>query len=445
MTRRRLRPLAATMAVTLSLTCLVSAPTAASAALGAPASISPAGYDSYDQHQAFDRQGDALFTWVREDHTYPRYRYVQIKPRSYRGTWGATTTVSPYGQDPRAPKVALDDDGDALVVWHAYDGVDYHAYARRVSRYGVLGPLVELSGAGLTVHGTNVAVDADGDAVITWIEWDEDVAVRPMMRRWSSSGSLSPAVALATTPAHAETPAVAYDREGDAVLAWANDNVVQARTLRADGTLGELRTVSAPLSPIDRHFTAKVTVDRDGDALVTWRHWTAADQSDQIWGRWLSREGTVGDVRQLTPSAHTDPVNYSIAGDLDGDMLLTWDLFERGHLYSAAVSRTGTVGEPVLLSAFGRMHSVRVDDDGDGIVVWQGQGIDGSVSSIAARRVNRSGTFGATQVVVPNGTMPTAAVTPGGRAAVAWQRRFQVDLQVQASVDSYLIGQSTRS
>src|SRR6266542_3964376 len=112
-------------------------------------------------------------------------------------------------------------------------------------------------------------------------------------------------------------PAVAFDREGDAVLAWANDNVVQARTLSASGTLGGLKTVSADLSPIDR----------DGDALVTWVHWTAADQSEQVWGRWVSRDGTVGAVRQLTPLSHPDVSNYSVSGDLDGDVIVIWDRF----------------------------------------------------------------------------------------------------------------------
>src|SRR6266511_619789 len=91
-------------------------------------------------------------------------------------------------------------------------------------------------------------------------------------------------------------PAVAFDREGDAVLAWANDNVVQARTLSASGTLGGLKTVSADLSPIDR----------DGDALVTWVHWTAADRGEQGWGRWGSPDGTGCGVRQLTPLSHPD-------------------------------------------------------------------------------------------------------------------------------------------
>ncbi len=80
------------------------------------------------------------------------------------------------------------------------------------------------------------------------------------------------------------------------------------------------------------------------------------------------------------------------------------------------------------------MNWVRVDDDGDGIVVWQGKGINGSVSSVRARQVTKSGTFGTEQVVASNGQFPTTAVNTVGRGIVAWERRFQVDLRIQVSV-----------
>ncbi|GAA2121052.1 hypothetical protein [Actinomadura alba] len=433
LTRPGLRPLVASITLVLLTACIVSLPTPASAAFSQAVSVSPAGYDSYHSQANFDRQGDALFVWVRESHNYPYPRHIQMRSRSHTGTWGSTVTVSPSGQDPRLPKVALDDDGDAIVVWHAYAGGDYRVYARRVSRTGTLGTLKVLSPTGAKVHGTDVAIDSDGDAVVTWNEWHDDGRVLPMMRRYTKSGSLPAAVLLASSPARAETPAVAFDREGDAVLAWANDNVVQARTLSVSGTLSGLKTVSPNLSPIDRHFTARVAVDRDGDALVTWRHWTDADQSTQVWGRWVSRYGTVGNVRQLTPSSHPDVVNYSVASDLDGDVLLTWDRFQNKYLYARPISRTATIGAPVLLSASGRLHSVRVDDDGDGSVVWQGAGISGTVGSVRTRRVTRSGTWGTTQVIATNGVSPTTAVSPVGRVIVAWERRFQVDLRIQVS------------
>jgi hypothetical protein len=434
MSRSARRTLIAAVTLLLLIAAVASLPDSASAVFSQGVSVSPAGYDSDQQRVAYDRQGDALVVWVRTTQEYPHYRRAQIRFRSHTGTWGSIVTVSPSNQDPRAPKVALDDDGDGVVVWHAFDGVDYRVYARRISRAGSLGSVKTLTAAGLNIYGTDVAVDPDGDAVVTWAEWHEDGSVLPRMRRFSRTGSLSSAVTLASAPAAAEPPAVGIDRQGDAVLAWANDNVVQARTLSAAGTLGPLETVSADLSPIDRHFTAKVAIDRDGDALVTWVHWTAADQGMQIWGRWISNTGTVGNVRQLTPSSHPDVSNYSISGDLDGDVLLTWDRFPSEYMYVRRITRTGTVGETVRVTTYGRLHTVRVDDDGDGVIVWQGRGVN-DTPNVRARRISQWGGLGATsQLVAGIGRYPVIAVSPTGRAIVAWERGFQFDVRIQASV-----------
>jgi len=435
MSRSARRAIGAAVALLLIIAAVASLPDSASAVFSQGISVSPAGYDSDQQGVAYDRQGDALLIWVRTEQDYPHYRRVQIRSRSRTGTWGPTVTVSPASQSPHAPKVALDDDGDGVLVWDGLDGTDYHVYARRISRTGSLGSVRTLTPAGLIIQGTDVAVDPDGDAVVTWAEWHDDGSVQPRMRRFTRTGSLSAAVTLASVPARAEAPAVGIDRQGDAVLAWANDNVVQARTLSAAGKLGPLETVSPDLSPIDRHFTAKVAIDRDGDALVTWRHWTAADQSDQIWARWISQDGIVGDVRQLTPSSHPDVSNYSLAGDLDGDVLLTWDRFPSEYMYVRRITRSGTVGAAVRVTTYGRLHTIRVDDNGDGVIVWQGKGLNGASDSVLARRISQYGRLGATsEVIAGNGRYPTIAVSPTGRAIVAWERRFQVDLRIQASV-----------
>jgi hypothetical protein len=67
-------------------------------------------------------------------------------------------------------------------------------------------------------------------------------------------------------------------------------------------------------------------------------------------------------------------------------------------------------------------------------VVWQGKGIDGSVASVRARRVSRSGTFGTARVIASTGVFPTTAVTPVGYAMIAWERQFRADRRIQVSV-----------
>jgi hypothetical protein len=168
--------------------------------------------------------------------------------------------------------------------------------------------------------------------------------------------------------------------------------------------------------------------------MIRSSHQDPGQSNCPLWGRWISRDGVVGAVRQLTPSSHTDMSNYSVSSDLDGDAMLTWDLFPSANLYARRISRTGTIGQALLVSSYGRLHAVHIDDDGDGVVVWQGKGTNNIVSNVRARRVTSLGTFGTAQVVASNGRYPTMAVSPTGRALVAWERQFQVDLRIQASV-----------
>lgn len=425
----------ATTSSTAAPTTTTTAPPAGQG-FGDAVSVSTDGYDSRDEQVAVDRQGDAVLVWVRTSHEYPYPSQVELRSRSHTGAWGPIVVLTPADQAPHSPMVAVDDDGDAVVSWTAITpGPNYGAYARRVSGAGTVGPLQTLSGPGVTPLGTRVTVDADGDAVVTWAETHTDGGTIPKMRRFARDGSLGAEEVLSTSPARAEVPAVAVDQAGDGVVAWTNDWVVQARTLTASGPLGPLETVSPDLSPIDRHLIANVTVDRDGDALVTWRHHTQADGSEQVWGRWLSHDGTVGAVRQLTPAAHPDISNYSIAGDPDGDILLTWDRFPSKELYVRRITPAGTLGEPVQVASIGRLPTVRIDDGGEGIEIWQGESILNSIGSIRVRRVSPAGELGPEQILDTGGDSPTVGVGPEGGAVAAWERGFQFGVRIQASAD----------
>jgi hypothetical protein len=398
--------------------------------------ISTPGYLSTEPRVAVDRDGDALVVWVRTGQDYPYQYQLEMRARSRDGAWGPIVALSAAGQVPASPTLAVDDDGDAVVAWRSFDGNDHRVNARRVSRTGSLGPLEVLSGSGVDALGTAVAVDPDGDAVVAWAESHSDGAHIPKARQFGRDGSLSPEILLSANPTRAETPAVAIDREGDAVLTWANDWVVQARTLSASGTPGELEDVSADLSPIDRHSRAQVTVDRDGDALVTWMHWSAAGQTDQVWGRRVSRDGTLGEVRQLTPSEHTRLSNYALAGDLDGDIMLVWDRFPSAELYARPIPRAAPLPPPVLVSQHGRLNRLAVDDDGDGVVVFHGEGIGNPAESIRASRVNQRGEFEPPVLIAQLGEFPQVAVSPaGGAILMAWERMYMADRRIEATAD----------
>jgi hypothetical protein len=81
--------------------------------------FNPDEYTSGYPRVAMDDNGNAMITWYQSDGAY-----YQIYKSEYRsGAWthptGLTDHVSPDGQDAESPRVAMDDNGNAIIVWHS--------------------------------------------------------------------------------------------------------------------------------------------------------------------------------------------------------------------------------------------------------------------------------------------------------------------------------------
>ena len=63
-------------------------------------------------------------------------------------TFGVPVTLSASGQNAAKAQVAVDADGDALVVWERFDAGVLRVQARALSKTGALGPIQTLSAAG---------------------------------------------------------------------------------------------------------------------------------------------------------------------------------------------------------------------------------------------------------------------------------------------------------
>jgi hypothetical protein len=83
-------------------------------------------------------------------------------------TFGAPFNLSTAGQNATNADVAVDADGDAVFIWRRFNGTNFRAQARARSAAGALGPVQDLSAAGQDASNPRVAVDDDGDAVFAW-------------------------------------------------------------------------------------------------------------------------------------------------------------------------------------------------------------------------------------------------------------------------------------
>lgn len=387
----------------------------AGTALGAfnrPEPVTPNGSNASHQVQATDRQGDTTFAWLADGG-------VRLRVLRADGSLTPVRTVATIRNAISILRLAVDDDGDGVVVWDDVDSTATPLYARSVTRGGRLGSVRMVAPSTHNVRNAQVAVQPRGRAVLTWNRLN-DSGYSPWARTLGMDSGLGRAHQVGRGP-NADAPAVDIDRTGRALLAWANNGEVYVRRLTRSGTLGPtvrvLRDLRADgLSPVH------VAVDRDGDALVTWLR--VQGLANEAWGRLVSRGlRPRGKARMLSRRGQL-AVQTEADMDLQGDAVVTWHVNYYAGVFARSIRRDGTFG-PIERLGNGGLGAdpVALDSDGDGGIAWAGYR-DGVLKAIRLTRVRRSGTFGRTVTVGVNGgesTRITLDAAPSGRLTVAWE------------------------
>lgn len=222
---------------------------------------------------------------------------VQARTRSADGTLSAVQDLSAPGVDTWYPRVAVDADGDALFVWQAKldgSGGPWTLQARARSADGTLSPVQNVSLPGVDgLYPPQVAVDAQGNALVVW---HEDGGIHARAR--TAAGVLAPVQALGPSVGGGD-PRLAMIDDGRAVVVWDGQGVVRARARSAAGTWSSVEIVSLPLS-LGGGFGADVGMDAAGRALVVWTRSDFASLYEPLQMRSRSPEGVWSSVRYLS-------------------------------------------------------------------------------------------------------------------------------------------------
>ena len=106
-----------------------------------------------------------MFVWTRVAGGFATA--VQGRARSAAGVLSPAQVIR--SGEVTSSQVAVDADGDAVFSWRRNDGTDYLAEARtRSATTGSLGPLAPLSAPGEGVGAPRVAVAPTGPAAVSW-------------------------------------------------------------------------------------------------------------------------------------------------------------------------------------------------------------------------------------------------------------------------------------
>jgi hypothetical protein len=278
-----------------------------------------------------------------------------------------TTTIDQQ----RFPDVAMDADGEFVVAWHSLgqDGDGYGIFAQRYNAAG------EPQGGEFQVNTTSaggqyipsVAVDADGDFVVIWSGYGPGDASGVFAQRYNTYGEPEGGeVRVNTTTAGTQGLTYWYgtdvvmDADGDFVAAWQS----------SDGQDGDDHGIFA--QRFDGAERVEGDFDGDGKADLLWRN--TATGNTVVWlmdGETRLAEGSIA----LVPSAWRIAGTGDFNGDGKADVLwrnsatgnaIVWQM--NGLERTAAQS----IGAPPLAWTVEQLR----DTNGDGLsdIVWRNTG-----------------------------------------------------------------------
>jgi hypothetical protein len=371
---------------------------------------------------------------------------VKMKKFSATGAAAGSATISPRPTDPEAeasaelPNLGVNPAGDSAYAWLTTNkaGTRSILMARTRSRTGALGPAKTLADIGQSEgtiggegQGLEVAVDADGDAVVAWTQ-DAAVAEQGTVkaRTLSKTGVLGTTKTISTsgTAALAEFVQVDMRPAGETVFVWqfAQRNIegqIQYRTMSTAGTLTPIRNASRLESTFPDFSMAP-----DGDGLISWIYADPFAGGLQVQGRTLSAAGALGPVKSISPrggtvlEAHS---GYSSAGHAAFAYTLKDPIVGKTGVYGRGMSPTGTLTRAHELagaSASGDVTfpDVGISNTGRAVFTWIRPVPAGD--RLEANTMTSAGALGTKKGITtqPNLVENRMAVLPTGPAATSW-------------------------
>lgn len=235
--------------------------------------------DAQHPRIAFDNNGNALAVWYQSDGTDE-----SIRSNRYTETngWGTAELIGTKADTAKSPRIAFDNSGNALAVWYQNDGVRDNIYANRYTETNGWGTaeLIENNDAGGALH-PRIAFDNSGNALAIWPQ--SDGSHQSMWaNRYTEGGWGTPELIETNDNDESLFSDIAFDDKGNALAVWQRHdgnpgsprNIWSNRYTVAHGW-GTAELIEAQAT--DNAKYPKVAFDGKGNALAIWQQDDSAD------------------------------------------------------------------------------------------------------------------------------------------------------------------------
>jgi RHS repeat-associated protein len=294
---------------------------------------------------AMDAAGNFVVVWASDGQDGSGFGVYAQRYDAAGAAQGGEFAVNTYATAAQsAPDVAMDESGDFAVVWTSYgqDGSYDGVYARRYNAAGVA------QGGEFLVNTTTtnrqfdpaVAMDADGDFVVAWTGYvgvdDYDVYAQRFNAAGVAQGGQFRVNGTTTNIQQLQTLACSAD--GDFVIVWTSNlqdgqsTGIYGRYFVKDGTFGSLFAVN--VFTTSAQTQQSIASDYDGNFVVAWESNLQDGSNYGVFARPLERAYTyLSDTSGLierteyarVTTAGSDTTTASVSpGDVAGLVSSTW-------------------------------------------------------------------------------------------------------------------------
>ena len=267
---------------------------------------------------AVDSSNRALAIWEQYQGTQRSIWYNRYNPGSGWGT--AQELASPVDQgQSRNPRLAMDNDGNAIAIWNQWDGTKYDLWFREYRANDGWQPaaLLEHRDEIIVPFKTSLAMNSNGIAVAGWMHSNgpqtQDSIWANIYR--AGSGWENETQIVTATALDISSPYSAVDHAGNAFVVWTQDDGYGHRVWfsRYEPASGWSNAEKLPGQSYADASDAKVFLDDDGNAMALWALSDGA--SRRIWAsRYLPGQGW--STPQLVTSSGVD---HDLVFDPDGN------------------------------------------------------------------------------------------------------------------------------
>lgn len=291
---------------------------------------------------AMDPDGDFVVAWssVNQDGSEDG-----VYARVYDENGAAVTNefrVNTYTSgDQNDPAVAIDPNGNFIITWTSGDyfsGQDGSLFGVYAQRYNAAGTKV---GGEFRVNSTtsnaqgfaSVAVDSDGDFVVTWSSFDQDGSDGGVyFQRYNSSGTKVGGETRANqvTSGSQFLSKIGMADNGDYVITWVSENQdgsgngIYARRYNADGSAkgNEFRVNTYTTN---HQFLPTIDVNPSGAFIVTWSSLGQDGSGYGVYAQAYNADGTTKGGEFRTNQATAGNQLFStVAMDAAGNAVIAW-------------------------------------------------------------------------------------------------------------------------